>query len=186
MKKILMKLNFLIMTFMCFFLIFLVQNKEYLFMVFEKDTEILQRCIGIMDIIFLILFFIGIFTIRYFTIKTKGNTRIPRRVVSIEQNREVSLAFFAAYILPLVTIEFNDINKLNGFIIIVFLLLALCWKTEFWYTNPILLLIGFKIYEVELESSSEKVIALCRKELKNNDFAEIMEISDEVIFLRKR
>ena len=179
------KLFFLIQTFMFFFVIFIVKNIEFVSVDFNT-SNLLSNVLKITDILFILCIIISSIVIIYFQKNTNGAKKIPSKVVKIKQEKEVSLIFFATYILPLVTIDINCFNEFLGFAIILILMFILCWKTELWYTNPILVILGYKIYTIKCEKSISEERVVSRDNIKVDDYIEKKNITNEVIYARKR
>lgn len=179
------KLFFFIQTFMFFFVIFIVKNIQFI-SIDLKNSDLLLKALKITDIVFLICVFISVIVIIYFRKIIIGTKKLPEKVISSKQEKEVSLVFFATYILPLVTIDINSFNDFLAFFIILILMFVLCWKTELWYTNPILSILGYKIYTIKCEKDIDEKTIISRENIKVEDFIEKKTITDEVIFARKR
>ena len=175
------KLFFLIQTFMFFFVIFIVKNIQFL-NIDLKNADLLSNVLKITDIIFIFCIIISGIVIIYFRKSIIGAKKIPSKVTNLKQEKEVSLVFFATYILPLVTIDIKSFSEFLAFFIILTLMFVLCWKTELWYTNPILAILGYKIYTIKCE----KETIISRDNIKIEDFIEKKTITDEVVYARKR
>lgn len=179
------KIFFLIQTFMFFFVIFVVKNMQFL-NIDLNNSDLLSKSLNITDIVFIICIFVSGIVIVYFRKNVIGTKKIPSKVINIKQEKEVSLVFFATYILPLVTIDINNFNDFLAFFIILILMFVLCWKTELWYTNPILSILGYKIYTIKCEKDIDEKTIISRENIKVEDYIEKKTITDEVIFARKR
>ena len=103
------KLFFLIQTFMFFFVIFIVKNIQFINIDWE-NSDLLSKVLKITDIVFAICVLISGMVIIYFRKSIIGAKKLPSKVISIKQEKEVSLVFFATYILPLVSIDINCFN----------------------------------------------------------------------------
>lgn len=174
------KIFFLIQTFMFFFLIFIIKNIDL------NTTDLLSNVLKITDIIFIICVIISGIVIIYFQKNIAGTKKIPSKVMEVKQEKDASLIFFATYILPLVTIDIKNFNEFLAFVTIMILMFILCWKTELWYTNPILVMLGYKIYKIKCENEKYERTIISRENIKVDDYIERKEITDEVLYARKR
>lgn len=97
------------------------------------------------------------------------------------------LNFIASYFVPLVS--FNYI-KLNHWIVLFFLLVIIgiifC-KSNGFYNNPTLALLGFRLYKTEIETQKvdkkekdESLIVICQRKLSVNDQFQYIMLSDGV------
>ena len=109
--------------------------------------------------------------------------------IAIVNKREGdSLNFFLTLILPLLI---DDINTWHG-VLLFFAILLLIWgllsNTNLYYANPVLSLLGYRIFEIEFSMNKEKegkrYVALSRGDIDVNHNVEYKEISDEVLFLK--
>ncbi|MGD7407621.1 hypothetical protein ACQCP7_26500, partial [Ralstonia pseudosolanacearum] len=62
----------------------------------------------------------------------------------------------------------------------------LCLKTELWFTNPILSILGYKIYTIKCEKEINEETIISQDNIKIEDFIEKKTITDEVVYARKR
>ena len=179
------KLFFLIQTFMFFFVIFIIKNIEFIFVDFNT-ANVLSNVLKITDIIFIMCIIISDIVIIYFKKNIDGAKKIPSKVMEVKQEKDASLIFFATYILPLVTIDIKNISEFFAFTTIMILMFILCWKTELWYTNPILVILGYKIYKIKCENEICEGTIISRENIKVADYIDKKKITDEVLYARKR
>ena len=115
---------------------------------------------------------------------------MPSKIISIKKEKELSLVFFATYILPLVTIDIKSFNDFLSFFIILISIFILCWKTDLWYTNPILSILGYKIYTIKYEDKNNGKIKeetmISKDNINLEDDIEKRYIIDEVVYARKK
>ena len=88
------------------------------------------------------------------------------QIFSSEEKDDVSVNFFMTMIIPLLIDDVGTIQGFATFLIIVIMMLVLLWKTKLYYANPILAILGYRVYEVQFENNSnfgeEKCIALVK------------------------
>ena len=99
------------------------------------------------------------------------------------------LTFFMSFVLPMIL---DDINELRGFIIffiVMALLFILMWKTNLYYQNPILTILGYKVYSFKFENTqliefSDKDCIGITKNLKLKNGMTIKEVYiTDIVFL---
>ena len=189
-SKIKSKLSLLMTTFLFFFIIFLIQNFEYLKNLKNwNNMDVLSKSIAVTDLVFSICILIGVLAIVHLVQSSKGAKKLPKKIEKIEEDKEINLTFFVTYILPLITIEFNDIYHFAGFITILGLLMMFCYKTDYWYTNPILNILKFKTYKIKYEGEANEYIALSVEKISNEKnietWCEYKKITEDIIFIKK-
>ena len=138
--------------------------------------------------IFLVLFAISLVMKRRFGKSLQGSTDISCKICNVKNLNYNYLMFFTTYIIPLICF---DLKEFRDCILLLFLLLILCTlflKTNVYYQNPILALMGFNLYEVDMTYKSKeicKVIVIADGKLRDD-----MEISkhnidgNEVIYCK--
>ena len=187
--RIIKKTFFFIQTFILFFIIFIVKNIKFINTDWKR-SDLLSRLLKIIDILFLICIFISIISILYFRKISNGEKDLPSKIISIKKEKELSLVFFATYILPLVTIDIKCFNDFLFFFIILISIFILCWKTDLWYTNPILSILGYKIYTIKYEDKNNGKIKeetmISKDNINLEDDIEKRYIIDEVVYARKK
>lgn len=104
------------------------------------------------------------------------------------ENEEASLNFFLTLIIPLLIDDVGTIQGALTFLCIVLMICILLYKTSLFYANPILALLGYRIYEFTFKENSkygQKVcIGLCQGSLKSAKSIEYKEITDKVIYIK--
>lgn len=150
--------------------------------------------------IFSIIFFIIIFIIFFASLSyylliirtRKKDIRMRKRVISIKPlNNNVLTNFLVSLLLPIAGLSIQ--NKFDVIIIIIILaiIFSIFKQGDLFYINPILLIFGFKIYEVNIinpnaeENTSTSAIILTRKnQSKYPNLVEVnlFEISKNVYF----
>lgn len=70
------------------------------------------------------------------------------RVSNVENLNYEPLAFLVTYILPLVCLDFDNFRYLIVFLILLVIIGVMYIKTNMFYANPTLAIMGFHIYKV--------------------------------------
>ena len=110
--------------------------------------------------------------------------------ITIASKREDdSLNFFLTIVLPLLI---DDVNTWQGaalFVVILFLVWGLSSHTKLFYANPVLALLGYRVYEITFIENKEKgkgpYIAISRGNLDHTHNVEYKEITEEVLFVKE-
>lgn len=104
------------------------------------------------------------------------------------ENKEASLNFFLTIVIPLLIDDVAEIQGALTFICIVLLICLLLYKTNLFYANPVLALLGYHVYEFSFVQNSEfgekKCIGLCQGTLKNSRSIEYKQITEDVLYIR--
>lgn len=129
-----------------------------------------QYIIVSISILFMLLAFI--FYLRFNYQIMEGATNLPVQITAIENCNFESITFLATYLIPLVCffLEVNlDANR-NLFMLFC-MLFIIGWiyiKTNLFYTNPTLALLGFHIYKINTHKQTG-IIVIVKSKVKHND-----------------
>lgn len=119
---------------------------------------------------------------------TKGATNLPFKNIKVENQNYEHLTFLTTYIVPLVSL---NLSSLRYQIVLIFLIVVICViyvRTDLYYTNPTLALLGFKLYKVEgqfRDNEVRKNIILITKDTITADSICDYVILDERIYYAK-
>ncbi len=142
-----MKLKFqlyILSLWLLFILLFI--NKVSFPICFEKNFmfigfyELLRS--NIIPVISILMVFLGFIFYLRFKYIIDGNHSLPEKINKIENVNWEHLTFLTTYIIPFVTFNFNE--ERNGLIFFLLLLIIglIYLKTNMFYTNPTLALLG--------------------------------------------
>ena len=145
-------------------------------------------CENIIAIIFICLLIISIIMRKRFQNSLSGNTDISSKILRVKNINYNYLMFFVTYIIPLICFDVSDVRE---FIILIFLLIVLgilFVKTNVYYQNPTLALMGFNLYEVDMTykgTEINNVIVIVEGKLYKNDNINKHAIDENEIFYCK-
>lgn len=109
---------------------------------------------------------------------------------SFEEKEDASLNFFMTLIIPLLIDDVGTIQGAITFLIIVVMMCALLSKTHLYYANPILAILGYRVYEVQFKSNpdfgGERCLAVVKGSLsKSVGSVEYKVINDTVLYMKE-
>lgn len=105
---------------------------------------------------------------------------------NVEKMSDSGVAFFMTYVLPMAMDDLNTSKGLLVFIILMALLFTLMWKTNLYYQNPVLTILGYAIFSFQFETTQlseftgANCIAITRKNLHCDKSIKRQLISDNV------
>lgn len=128
----------------------------------------------------------GIYEFNRFNFDIKGSTNIPFKLVKVESINYEHLTFLATYIIPLVTFDFES----NRYLIVLALLLVFMGviyiKTDLFYANPSLALLGFHIYrgdgEFKNRETRQNIIIITRCRLKGSERVSYIKLDERIYY----
>ena len=86
-----------------------------------------------------------------------GNTDIASKVLKVKNINYNYLVFFVTYIIPLICFDFSDMRDVIILVGLLVVLGILFIKTNIYYQNPTLALIGFNLYEVDMIYKNKEI-----------------------------
>jgi len=129
----------------------------------------------------IVLGFIFYFRFRYII---KGNHSLPEKINKVENINWEHLTFLATYILPFLSFNFNEDRNGLIFFLVLIIIGFIYIKTNMFYTNPTLALLGYHIYKIST-LNRPNIIIISKDLLKENDWIESKLLGDNIYIANK-
>ena len=103
-----------------------------------------------------------------FNFELKGATDIPFEITKIEDINYEHLTFLATYVVPLISFDFGSGRQMLVLGLLLIVMGIIYIKTDLFYANPSLALLGFHIYRTNgsfKNGDREGIILICREKL---------------------
>ncbi len=118
----------------------------------------------------------------------KGAPELPKKVLKVENLNYETLSFLVTYIVPLVCFNLDPVSgsSRNG-ILVLLVLILMGWiyvKTNMYYQNPTLAVLGFNIYRVNTEQT-ENIVVIVKGKLKKDDVILARPVDDNIYFAKQ-
>ena len=172
-------------------------TRYFIYGMLKSDWELFQNEFRIDSIwCFLLCLYLflcivrGVFAVATFVnMQKSGLYDTGEKIKTAESMEESSLGFFITFIIPLL---FNDIASFRGILIfamIMICLFLLMWKTNLYYQNPVLVILGYHIYKVTYKNpitktnENKEVICIVRGNLDCDHVFTRKYISDNVYYV---
>ena len=112
-------------------------------------------------------------------------------LIDIVEKEDASLNFFMTMIIPLLIDDVDTIQGAITFLIIVILMCALLGRTNLFYANPVLAILGYRVYEFTFKENltyqKERCIGVCKGKIsKSPKCFEYKPITDSVIYIKEQ
>ena len=139
---------------------------------------------NIVPTISLILVIFGL--IFYFRFKyiISGNHSLPEKISSIENVNFEHLTFLATYLLPFLTFNLTEDRNTLIFFLILIIIGMIYVKTNMFYTNPTLALLGYHIYKISTTNRTN-IIIISKDKLVATDWIAVRLLSDNIYIAKK-
>ena len=132
----------------------------------------------------------SICSIRGFAVSQRANfVSAGESLVEIEKISDSGVTFFMTYVLPM---AMDDLDTLKGIIvfgILMIMLFVLMWKTNLYYQNPILTVLGYEVFSFKFETTQlaeyggKECIGITRGTVRNGQTVKRQKISDNVFLV---
>ncbi|HCW07284.1 MAG TPA: hypothetical protein DGG95_07965 [Cytophagales bacterium] len=122
-----------------------------------------------------------------FEFNLKGATDIPFEITKIESISYEHLTFLATYVVPLISFDFGSGRQMIVLALLLVVMGVIYIKTNLFYANPSLALLGFHIYRADGNfkiGSKEGIILICRAKLKETQKVSYIKLDEKIYFVK--
>jgi len=124
------------------------------------------------------------FTAFYFWWMRRTAYAEQKKVTDFSRHDAEVMSYIASYIIPLVTFPLGYVKQIVTLIIFVVVLLVIYVHSNMIYINPVLSVVGYHLYEIEVEHSQRTHYYIARKSLERNREIRFVPLSND-IYLEK-
>jgi len=170
-----------------FFIIITIKFPDECFNIkdFEDWKDILV--LNIISIICFIMLLYCIFAYKKFEFDLKGTTDIPFEVTKIESIHYEHLTFLATYIIPLISFDFGSIRQMIVLGLLIIVMGVIYVKTDLFYSNPSLALLGFSIYKTNgsfKNGTRENIVIISREKIILGQKVSYIKLDDRIYYAK--
>lgn len=111
------------------------------------------------------------------------------KIINTEEISDTGVTFFMTYVLPMAMDDMDTLKGVILFSILMAILFTLMWKTNLFYQNPILTVLGYKIFSFEFEMTqlteyrNKKCIGITRGKINKDNSVKWQKVSDNVFII---
>lgn len=174
----------------------LINGKIFLQRLMHGDFSVLLKvwgnkyfgvfCVSVLSICWIVSAIIAFWQFK--EVQMSGFIDAGDKITIDEQLTESGVTFFMTFVFPLLL---DDLNTLRGFILfmgILTLVFLLLWKTNLYYQNPILTILGYKVYRINFSeetgrNQNSKYIAISKQTLDESKIVKWKYIADDVLLV---
>lgn len=170
-----------------FFAIITIKFPDASFMV--NDMEAWMHLISQNPIptISLILLLYCLYAYKRFDFDLKGATDIPFEIKKIEGINYEHLTFLATYVVPLISFDFGSGRQMIVLALLLIIMGIIYIKTDLFYANPSLALLGFHIYRADGDfknGNREGIILICRERLSEGNKVTYIKLDERIYYAK--
>lgn len=107
-------------------------------------------------------------------------------IENVQYESDAGLNFWLTYAFPLLLDELDKWQNAIAFGIILLLMITLLYKTNLYYQNPILVILGYKVIHFNFTAQDDEMIGICPKEIDTQYVIKYKLISDNVVCIKQR
>lgn len=150
--------------------------------IFIGFSELLKR--NIIPLIALFLLFYGMVLCIKYKYKFRGTMQLPIKIKDIKNINYEHLTFLTTYIIPLICIDIREVRYLLVFITLIVSIGCIYIKTDLFYANPTLALLGYHIYKVETNHSKcPKSIFISHGKLYKGESVQYIQMDKNIFYV---
>lgn len=108
-------------------------------------------------------------------------------IQEISEDKEAGLNFFVALIVPFFIGSINEWQNFVAFIVLFVIIFILLVRTNLFYANPVLAILGYHIYRIKFKDNKELkelCIVLSTKQISKTDTIEYKALSGNILFAK--
>ncbi|WP_363551072.1 anti-phage protein KwaA [Caldifermentibacillus hisashii] len=142
---------------------------------------------NIIPLISILFLFLGFIFINRFRYKLDGSNKTPFEITHLENINYEHLTFLSTYIVPLIAFDLTKIKYVIVLIILLITIGGIYIKTDIFYANPTLALIGYRIYKVNgifRTGIKNDIIIISREKIRKGMKVSYREINEKVYYVR--
>lgn len=119
---------------------------------------------------------------RYLHDRQRNQQHSFTKILDYHRRDSEAMSYIASYVVPFASFALDTLPQILALAIFIMVLLVLYVNSNMIYINPMLNLVGYHLYEIEIEHSSHSHYYLARKRLARGEIIHFVRISDEVLF----
>jgi len=143
---------------------------------------------NVVSVIALVFLLFGTVFYFRFDYRIAGSKSIAAKIMKIEDVNYEHLTFLTTYIIPLICFNLTSVRYLLALGLLLFIIGVIYVKTDKFYANPTLAVLGFRVYKVNLQTRVglvEGAVVISKERLAEGDQINRLGLDDKVFFVRK-
>jgi hypothetical protein len=140
----------------------------------------LDNVIPTIALLFFLFGFVFYFRFKY---TIDGTPLLPVKIKKIKHSNYEHLTFLTTYIIPLICFDLSQIRYAVDLLILLIIIGAIYVKTNMFYANPTLALLGYNVYKVET-SQGVDLIYISKEKLEINSWVSSLQLDHKTYFVK--
>ncbi len=122
-----------------------------------------------------------------FDFDLKGSTDIPFEIKKIEGINYEHLTFLATYVVPLISFDFTSGRQMIVLVLLLIVMGVIYIKTDLFYANPSLALLGFHIYRADgnfKTGDRDRIILVSRERVDVGQKVSYIKLDERIYYVK--
>lgn len=129
--------------------------------------------------------FIGFLGFGYFYFKTSAGWSATVIADDVSNENHEHLEFLTTYVMPLVFTDVNSKRTALNLLVMIIAIGAIYIRTNKFYSNPSLAILGFKIYKAKIKNQGDKkYIVICRGVISDGTYFKYIKLDDSTLLVK--
>lgn len=171
-----------------FFLIIATELPNSSFVASDLDSWVSLASRNVLPIISGLALLYCLFAYLRFDFDLKGTTNIPFEITRLECINYEHLTFLATYVVPLISFDFGSGRQVVVLSLLLVIMGVIYIKTDLFYANPSLALLGFHIYRADgsfKNGGREGIVLICRGRIKVKEKVSYIRLDNRIYYVRR-
>jgi len=91
----------------------------------------------------------------------------------------------ATYVLGLLPLLQATLIDLIVFVVVLFFIFELSKESEALFFNPLLFLIGYRVYRVRVEEHNKSIYVICKEKIQEGDYIKVVNLYEKIYLDRR-
>lgn len=143
---------------------------------------------NIIPIFCIVIVLYCLYALQHFNYILEGSAEIPFEIIELKGINYEHLTFLATYVIPLISFDFHSNRQLIVLVLLLIIMGVIYIKTDLFYANPSLALVGFHIYEASgnfKTGQRSSIILLSKSRLKENEKVKYIKLDERIYFVKE-
>ena len=123
-----------------------------------------------------------------FDYRIAGSTSIPVTISEVQDLNYEHLTFLTTYIIPLICFNLTNGRYLLALVILLIIIGVIYVKTDKFYANPTLAVLGFRLYSATVTRRTGKTtqaVIITKARLREDSLIRYLQLDDRVLFAKE-
>lgn len=143
---------------------------------------------NIVPMISVVALFYCLFAYKKFGFDIKASPELPFEIKKLEGINYEHLTFLATYVVPLISFDFGSGRQMIILALLLIVMGIIYIKTDLFYANPSLALLGFHIYKADGDfkggKSRDGIILISQSKLDEKQKVSYLKLDDRIYYVR--